>query len=387
MPQPHAPDGAMPAAGPAAGPAAVPSARPFADARAQALEDAVDLAHLAPSVHNTQPWTFELEGDRLALRADRSRQLSVIDPLGRSLAQSVGAALFNARVAVAAAGWAADVSRLPRPDDPDLLAEIRPVRGRPDGDLAGLARMIRRRTTNRRRFAPEPVPEDALRQLSALVAEEATRLVPVLREDHRALLAGLTQEADRAQNADPAYRAELRRWTSRTKAEADGVPASAVPRTGGRQHDAVPIRDFDTSGTGALPAETASDPHQTLVLLATATDDPLAWLRCGEALERVLLELTRLGWVASPVMQAIEVSATRARLRAALTGQAHPQMVLRIGRAAPTPATPRRRRADVVSGSARPPEPAAVRARPGPPPVEGPLRPVADGRGGTVWIR
>lgn len=361
--------------------------RSFAAARAGSLEDAVDLAGLAPSVHNTQPWAFVLHDEELDLRADRRRQVPAIDPHGRALAQSVGAALFNARVALAAAGWGAEVSRLPRADDPDLLAVVRPLRTQPDGELAALARVIRRRRTNRRRFAPEPVPDDVLQRLSAVAAAEETELVPVLRGDHRDVVARLTQEADRVQNAEPAYRAELLRWTTRAKAEGDGVPASAVPHVDGRQHDAVPLRDFDTEGAGALPAETGSGTDQTLVVLATADDDPMAWLRSGEALERVLLELTRSDWVASPLTQALEVPLTRARLRSALTGEAHPQMLLRIGRAAPTTATPRRHRADVVQGSDRPREPVPVHPRPGPRPEEGTLRPVPDGRGGTTWAR
>jgi hypothetical protein len=189
------------------------------------------------------------------------------------------------------------------------------------------------------------------------------------------------------QNADPAYRAELRRWTTRGSAAGDGVPASAIPHVDGRQHDEVPIRDFDTGGEGALPAKTGSGTDQTLVLLATASDDPMAWLRSGEALERVLLELTRLGWVASPLTQAIEVPVTRTQLRSALTWEAHPQMLLRIGRAAPTTATPRRRRTDVVRGSGRPDLPVPTQPQPARPADEGPLHPVSDGRGGTVWVR
>src|SRR4051794_18419146 len=102
----------------------------FAEARAEALEAAADRARLAPSVYNTQPWILRLSGDCLALRADRSRQLTVLDPRGRALVLSVRAALLNARAALAVRGWAAEVSRLPDPDDPDLLAEVRPVAGR-----------------------------------------------------------------------------------------------------------------------------------------------------------------------------------------------------------------------------------------------------------------
>ena len=360
-------------------PAAPPAQRATRIPRPRLLEAAADAAVLAPSVHNTQPWRIVLHPDRLELFADRTRQLTVLDPLGRALALSVGAALLNARVAVAAAGRAVEVDRSPATADPGPVAVVRPVEGPADPALAALGPAVRSRRTNRRRYAAGRVPEDLLRLLVAAAAAEDTALVPVTRDEHVRLLARLTQQADGIQNADPAYRAELRRWTNRDPATGDGVPASAVPRVDGRHHDDLPVRDFDTAGTGQLSPDTGSGTDQTLVVLATCHDDPAAWLRCGEALERVLLELTTHGWVAGPLTQAVEVPVTRTQLRSALTWDAHPQTVLRIGRAPATSPTPRRRRATVVENSAAPVEP-PVRVRPGP------SRPVPDGRGGTTWV-
>ena len=85
----------------------------------------VTLATLAPSVHNTQPWSFARTGDTLVLRADRSRQLAVLDPDARLLMQSCGAALHHLLVAVHAAGLDAQVELVPDADD---RAELVPGR-------------------------------------------------------------------------------------------------------------------------------------------------------------------------------------------------------------------------------------------------------------------
>jgi nitroreductase len=350
----------------------------------RALEHAADLAVLAPSVHNTQPWRIGMHLDRMDLWADRSRQLAVLDPQGRELVQSVGAALLTARVALAAEDWAVDVELFPRPQDPDLLAVVRPVAGPADRALAALAPAVVQRRTNRRRFDPAPVPEHVLELLTAAAAQEGASLVPVSQEAQRSLVARLTRQADHVQNTSAAYRAELRHWTTRPGPAGDGVPSSAVPRSTGGPRGDLPVRQFDTRGAGGLPEAAAGDTADTLVLLATTADDREAWLRSGEALQRVLLELTRLGYVAEPVTQAIEVPLTRTQLRAALTWDAHPQMLLRIGQAEPTGPVPRRSRDDAVTGGWRAPQPGPDRA-PGPPPTT-PRHPVSDGRGGTTWV-
>lgn len=116
------------------------------------LEAAVDRAVLAPSLYNSQPWQFVMHPDRLEVRADRTRHLPGIDPVGRELVQSVGAALCNARVALAACGWAVEVIRLPNPEDPDLMALVQLLDGPADTELAELDLQITHRRTNRRTF-------------------------------------------------------------------------------------------------------------------------------------------------------------------------------------------------------------------------------------------
>src|SRR4029450_1460977 len=103
------------------------------DTATAALAHAAQTAGLAPSIHNTQPWRWRVEGSTLELRAERSRQLGITDPSGRMLAISCGTALHQARVALAAAGWTAEVDRVPDRADPDLLARAT-VTGQRRGD-------------------------------------------------------------------------------------------------------------------------------------------------------------------------------------------------------------------------------------------------------------
>jgi nitroreductase len=320
----------------------------------QALRRAAVRATLAPSVHNTQPWRFVLTGDALEVHADPIRRLPVLDPTGRQMLISCGCAVFNARVSLAASGFHATVERMPDPVRPNLIARVTAHLGSPgvDPDLQGLAALdasIDTRRTNRRQFAAEAVPESVVDLLVAAAAAEGATLMPITRPEDRLSVAIESQRADAQENADPAYRAELRMWTTGDDLRNDGVPASAIPYGAAGGHDDVPVRDFDTTGAGELPTETRSGMNQCLMLLGTDTDSREAWLRGGEALERVLLEIARHGYAASPITQLIEMPNTRAMLRQQLRLTMHPHVLLRVGRAPATPATRRRRLIDMLT--------------------------------------
>jgi nitroreductase family protein len=315
-----------------------------------ALRRAAVRAARAPSVHNTQPWRFVLDGDALEIHADPVRQLHVLDPRGRQMVLSCGCALFNARVSLAASGFGGDVARFPDSAQPDLVARIvfDPSRS-PQYDLAHLDSAIDERSTNRRRFFDEPVPDDVIRTLVDAAGQEGAQAVEIRRPEHRLAAAQLSQQADEIENADPAYRAELRAWTSDDPRRSDGVQAFAVPHVGAGSEDDLPIRDFDTRGTGWLPTQTHSTQNQCLLLLGSRDDNRMAWLRTGEALERMLLEIADRRYAASPLTQVIEVTRTNELLRRELDLAMHPHLLLRVGRAPAATQTRRRRLVDVLT--------------------------------------
>ena len=316
--------------------------------RATALRRAGVRATLAPSIHNTQPWRLHLHEGRLDLYADRSRRLAVLDPTGRQLLISCGCAIMNARVSLAGSGLALEITRATHPTQDDLLASLAPSDRPPDAALAALDPVIEVRQTNRRQFADEEVPGDVLDALQDAASAEGATLLVVRDPDQRIAVASLSQYADQIENLNPAYRAELRAWTTADPGRRDGVPDLTVPHVDGTAQDEIPMRDFDTHGKGALPAGTHSSTNQTLALLCTAGDSPAEWLRAGEALERVLLEITRHGYSASPLTQMTEMPSTRAQLRRDLHMVGYPHLLLRIGRAPVVPSSRRRRLVDVL---------------------------------------
>jgi nitroreductase len=321
---------------------------------AEVVRHAAERATLAPSVHNTQPWRVALHEDSFDLFADPSRRLKVLDPRGRQLTISCGCALFNARVAIAAAGFEPIVQRRPDAERPDLLARVGVGEPRTWVPIAGLNDAVDQRRTNRRAYAAEEMPAAVIDALSAAAEAEGVVLLPILKPELRVATAQLGRLADRIENADPAYRAEIRQWTTDDPRRRDGVEAASVPYLEDRASagtDALPIRAFDARHMGWLPESSRSDANQCLLLFTAAEDEPLQWLRTGEALERVWLELTRKGYWASPLTQVVEVQQTNGQLRKALDIAGHPQILLRAGRAPFVPSTHRRPLEEVLVSS------------------------------------
>ena len=327
---------------------------PKTESETVVLRRAARQAAQAPSVHNTQPWRFNLTEHGLEIHSDPERSLAVLDPRGRQMTISCGCSLFNARVSIAASGYPPMVQRRPEPEHPTLLARVSLGARGTYLPIAELDAAVSDRHTNRRGYVREQVPGSVLERLVRAALAEGVLLIPIATAQQRATALALSRLAEEIENSDPAYRAELRRWTTDDPRRVDGVQAATIPyrdRPRSTDPDALPIRAFDIDAMGWLPTWTRSDVDQCLLLFASAEDDVRSWLRVGEALERVWLELTREGLWASPLTQAVEVRTTHAALRKGLGIDGHPQLLLRVGYAPHVTSSRRRPLQDLLQAT------------------------------------
>ena len=310
-----------------------------------AIESIVAVANRAPSVHNTQPWSWQLYPDRLVLRADRTRQLRVADPDGHSLLISCGAALALTELGLRTLGWDVLLDRLPDPVDEDLLAEFRISRHRPaTARELELFAAAQRRQSDRRPFTSQQIPPELVEVLRTAATGPGVHPDFPMRPEQRTNLAVAVSWADRAERNDPDYLAELNRWLRESGVHADGVPAGAIPNVpaGQARHADVPVRDFEVGVSGRLLIERDVDEHPLIGVLLTDSDAPVKQLAAGEAMMRLMLEAELLGLGTCPLSQAVDLVAFRNRIQTLMGWQALPQMMLRIGYpaagAAPWPA-------------------------------------------------
>ncbi|MBB2910816.1 hypothetical protein FHS43_002079 [Streptosporangium becharense] len=299
-----------------------------------AIRTAVQAARWAPSVHNTQPWTFAVDGDEIALRADSERKLRVGDPAGRELLISCGAALMNLRLALRKLGYEPRTRVLPDPDRPALLATVRVGPAvTADEHTRLLYAEIEHRRTHRAGFTDLPVPDRLADELVAQAGAEGARLTPVRSEAAVRVVAALTCAAQDAQGADRLLTLEVIRWAQPPGSpRGDGVPAQGYPREPRRTRPHFAQRDYAHGHPWGSGADQFFSTSTGLVaILTTVTDSRKDWITAGQALQRVLLHASAYGVSAAFHTQALEMFHLREFLRQEVCSDEYPQMIMRLG--------------------------------------------------------
>ncbi|WP_054812635.1 Acg family FMN-binding oxidoreductase [Nocardia arizonensis] len=301
---------------------------------------AMRAAGRAPSVHNTQPWRWVLDGADLRLYRDDRRLLDVADPAGRQLVISCGAMLHHARTAFAAAGWHTDTVRVPDPARPEWLATITFRRWTtPPAEVVARAEAITRRRTERLPMR-EPQRWNELEHTLRSLVRYPDVVFDVLDDSARPRLAVASEHSAAIQRYDMQYQAELSWWTGHSK-PADGIPREALasPREAGN----TPLgRTFPT--VRHPPTREDYTDRAELVVLSTHGDSDAQWLSVGEALSAVLLECTVEGAATCALTHLTELPASRRLIAELIDHQITPQVVVRVGAddSAAGPQTPRR---------------------------------------------
>ena len=315
------------------------------------VERILAAAALAPSVHNTQPWTVQVQGNRIAIHADPSRQLRHADPTGREMYISCGAFLFNLRTAARRESLAAHVSVLPSASDELLVARVRldPALG-PDIDELELSVALGRRSTSREPFDDQPLDMDVLRQMQEAARDEEGDLRVLHPWDPlRSQVIELVRRAEALAAEDAVAQSEEAAWTATDLSRHDGIPGDLLgPST---SDDQAPVRHFSGS-TGDATYEHRS----TMAVLTTAGDSPRDWVMAGQALEHLLLVATTYFVHASFATTVLENPMTRHDLRRVLDLSGHPQILMRMGYSSSQRHTPRRTTSEIITSS-RPDQP------------------------------
>lgn len=300
------------------------------------LAHALQLASLAPSSHNMQPWRVEIcEPQRWEIGLSSARRLPAVDPGNREPLLSLGAFLENLLLAAEAGGWRGDWRVVAtQPTDPVVL-EVEWTRAPPRP--YPLSRLSERRTL-RSGYRNRVLSDDDFAFLAVDVAD--CRYLPA-GSSSAGYLAENTIAAMREQSLRDAAQQELADWIRWSPAmqrrHRDGLTPASMEIEGIAgwyvSHFYSPAKVL-TDGFRAAGVERAQEQARAGAgwIVMTSTDASVANLiDSGRRFERLALRARDRGIALQPMTQMLEESPWRDKVARALDASGHVQWIVRVG--------------------------------------------------------
>lgn len=281
----------------------------------------------APSMHNTQPWRFEVHGPVIDVLLDEERTLPVADPAGRAARIGIGAAAFNIRVATAMLGHESRLAVDPDPARPEVVARLFLAdRNLPVPELSKLYGQVCVRHTYRGPLLDRLIPPRVRHQLDDAAQHENASL-HWLDASATQQLDELLKQINAADSTDEDRLHERLLWIGGDRS-GDGIHESALGPLPARPSV---VRDLSLGFDSTHRSQAVYEREPAIAVLSTCDEDGTAWVTAGLALQRILLVATSYDLRASFLNQVLERSAPRFQIRELIGGHDWPQMVIRIG--------------------------------------------------------
>ncbi|MBL7492298.1 hypothetical protein I6A60_25100 [Frankia sp. AgB1.9] len=331
------------------------------------IRTAIEYGIRAPNPHDTQAWRCQvISPTEMLFSVDPSRLLPVTDPPARQIHIGCGCFIEILSAGMTQHGYRTEVEYLPQ--GPYPLEEIgrKPVARivlRSDRNMQPdpLADQIPTRQTNRRTYTGAMLTEQEIVQVRGQLPDGPAELMAFHQPDTVQPLLDIFYRAMEIEATTPRTSEETRIWfrysEGQRQTKRDGLSAPQLGIDGLQRvllerylRDGDPKRWFSDRSVKGLMKSVHKGVHSArgVLLLKTATNEQIDWLKTGRAYARVQLTLTQLGLVCQPLSQVLqefpEMKDLQKRFNE-LVGVDEPakvQMAVRVGRADRSYVAPRR---------------------------------------------
>jgi hypothetical protein len=298
------------------------------------IDQIINAATLAPSSHNTQPWIFYIEDDRIHICPDYDRGLNVVDPDHHELFISLGCALENLEIAARKFGYCAKVNII-QGNDVSISIELEPALAKEESILYD---QIEVRQTTRNRYNGISIPIRHLLMLQSVQMEAGVRCFIINNRNEFPKYTALIKEACVLQFSGHEYVSELVKWIRFNRVRAsktnDGLYAAAagkpdLPEWFGKFIVGLTI----DPAREARKCEALLNSSSALVIFTGVSDDKKTWINVGRSFERFALTASYLNINLAHQNAACEVRSVREKLAGVLNlkNGEQPLMLSRIG--------------------------------------------------------
>ena len=316
-------------------------ARPNSHAELQ--RELIRYATLAPNSHNTQPWRFRIEPNRIAVLPDYSRRCPAVDPDDHHLFVTLGCATENLVLAAAAFGLHAEVS-IDSQTDTAILIDLLPG----TANRSSLFQAIPDRQSTRSAFNGKTVPSDQLARLEDAANSDSVAVQLLTSENDLEAILEFVVAGNTAQMKDEAFVEELREWIRFNKgavAESrDGLFSASSGNPTAPSWLGSVLFNF------GFKADSENDKYRDhirssagAIAFVSETESKAGWINVGRSFQRFALQSTALGLRNAHINQAVEVPEVRRQLAQHLgIGDKRPDLLVRFGYAPKLPRSLRR---------------------------------------------
>lgn len=302
----------------------------------------VRYATLAASSHNTQPWKFKLEPDRIVILPDLSRRCPAVDPDDHHLYASLGCAAENLLLAAQAAGlkgrYSYEASMSGIRIDLEAAAPFR----------SALFEAIPKRQCSRTEYDGTVLSDAQLRLLDEAGRGDGVSVMLLTDSRQKELVAEYVAAGNTAQFGDLRWAEELKTWIRFNARDAvrtgDGLYGPVmgspdVPRWLGLLFMRLAFSANAQNRKDIRNIRSSS----VIAVLFSEVDDKPHWIEAGRCYERLALQAAALDLRTAFINQPVEVPTLRRKFADFLgIGNKRPDLVIRVGRGHEMPRSLRR---------------------------------------------
>lgn len=295
----------------------------------------IKLGTLAPSSHNSQPWSFKMDNNEITVMADRSRELPVSDANFRQMFISLGCAIENIALAADYYGLKPRIEY-----DEGGINNLRAAKIFLDFDSNDRKNdnnhpifTITKRSTNRNKYKSEMPTENFLGLIKSLVSQDV-RLDIVSNQDKKKTIAEAVVNGIGEAMSDPNFRKELSGYVKANNTKDFlGMPGSGL----GMPFIVSLIVPFVLKILNVSRLSRKQDlelliNHTPVFgIISTEKDDKQSWVKAGRAYQRIALEAERQGLKTAVLAGAIQIGDYHKDLQKALGITNRPQVFFRVG--------------------------------------------------------
>jgi hypothetical protein len=304
----------------------------------------VRYATLAPSSHNTQCWTFALDGGgrSIAIQPDLARRCPAVDPDDHHVFVSLGCATENLVQAALAHGLHG-IAQFDAASD-TIRVTLEPTGAK----TSALFTAIPQRQCTRGDYDGKPLTSEELTLLQRAGSSDTVRLLLLTERQAMEQALDYVIQGNTAQLADAAFVKELKAWVRFNGADAVRTGDGLYSASSGNPN--IPSWIGDLAFRWLLTAKDENDKYAQQVrssagiaVFVGQAADKMHWVDVGRCYERFALQATALDIRNAFLNQPVEVAALRPPFAAALgLRDQRPDLVVRFGRGPMLPRSLRR---------------------------------------------